>query len=244
MRSMLRIILVTILTVSSQVIPAMAQTVVNSEPLIEKKRAQVFLPAKDLTPPYIVEGQVDHKGWSETIRITINGYQVIPDSSRPLPNPSTMQDPSSFAIQCREAGKLQIRMSEEGYSHKDVFAAVVQHFMSCPEVSEVNPIDSVSMEIVFHDGSIREYWASPGVVSMEKGMQTIIRGFERDLENGYSLVFTSANTLHVKPRDYEVLTEELAIARSAEKASIVSREWKVLTPKVALAIEKTREEHE
>ena len=217
------------------------QTVVYPEKKQDPNRTLVFLPDKDVAPPYNIEGYVDHRGLSEIIRISINGFEVIPDASRPLPNPEKMPAPSPAEVLFREVGQLQIEMEEKNCSYREIYAAAVGRFESSPDVAEVNPIDSVSMEIVFRDGSKRIYIASPDVVSTERGMLAIIKGFEFKLEHGYALLFSSANTLYIKPNDYELFLEELAVARSADIATLSSREWKVLTPKVAVAIGEGRE---
>jgi hypothetical protein len=202
---------------------ATAQTVANSESKLDPNRTLVFLPHRDVAPPYEVTGAVlDGKAI-----IYVNGIQIEPN-----PRHGVAAFPVSKFDLCRESfSDLQCEMMALGHSHDEVVEAIAERVRSCPGVVSVER-NEIQLMVQYEDGSEIEYWVTKVNCDMQKTVDWKVKSIKQALENGYAFFFTNTRHIRAKPDEYDLFVSEIHAARDGSRSP--ESEWIFLTPECYL----------
>lgn len=209
--------------------PAIAQQVIIEDEPVDPTRVLVFLPDRDIPPPYEVTGEVI----DGVATIYINGIQIIPNPwrarGRRLPQGNLDRYSSAFV-------DIQCDMQEIGCTLDEITEAFIEYMNECPGVVNIER-NKHDLYIHFEDGSTVESWVRFISCDMQKNVNWRVERFERLLEKGYAQVFIGDDYLSVYPEKYDSLVAEINQARHGLSES-QDREWKILKSEMAKHIRK------
>ena len=198
----------------------------NVESKGDSNRVLVFLPDRDVPPPYEVSGQViDGRNF-----IYINGIQIVPNPSRP----PRMAVRSLFDTQGEGARTIIRRMQAAGDEQMEIVNGVAEYFRDLPEVDHVE-IDQMKLDIHYVGGRTIEYWCLPTSLDEEATLAANIGHYRDRLSKGYAYVFTPIRSYSIHPRHYTEFRKELELARGVG-CRINEHEWKKISREMAESI--------
>lgn len=212
--------------------PAIAQQVIIEDEPVDPTRVLVFLPDRDIPPPYEVTGEVI----DGVATIYINGIQIIPnpwrERGRRLPQ-------GNFDRYRRPFVDVQCDMQKLGCTLDEITEAYIEYMRDCPGVVDIER-NNHDLSIHFEDGSTVESWMRFISCDMQKIVDSKVESYQGWLDKGYAYLFTKARDINVKPDEYEPFISEIQEARNGNKSA--ESEWFFLTPEMVRSIRRDKEE--
>jgi len=230
----MRKIIPLILTLICLSFPAAAQQVIHNEEPVDPTQVLMFLPDRDVPPPYEVTGEVI----DGVATIYINGIQIIPnpwrERGRRLPR-------GNFDQYRRPFVDVQCDMQELGCTLDEITEAYIEYMRDCPGVVDIER-NNHDLSIQFEDGSTVESWMRFISCDMQKIVNSKVKSYQGWLDKGYAYLFTPVRQLQcISPRGYDKMVADIKAARNGS-VSIEESQWNFLKSDMIESIRKVRGE--